>query len=82
MPGAIASLEQSLAIDLARHTRWARDGRTAEVRAEHKAQAREDRDSLKALRLERHIVAAVETAPPLSAYQRERLAEILTSTAP
>jgi hypothetical protein len=82
MPVAVATQEQLLAIENARHTRWARDHQTAEGRAEHKAQAREARDSLMALRVERAVVAAIDAAPPLSAHQRQRLAQILTSPTP
>jgi hypothetical protein len=82
MPGAIASPEQLLAVDQARHIRWARDAQTTEARARHKAQARESLDSLMAVRLERAVMAAIDAAPPLSTHQRERLAQILTAPTP
>jgi len=76
------SPKQFLATDLARADRWARDAMTAELRAGHAARAREARDQLAALRIEERIREAVNAAPPLSAHQRERLAQILTSPAP
>jgi hypothetical protein len=79
---AVGSPKQFLATDLARADRWARDAMTAELRAEHAARAREARDQLAALRIEEKIQEAITAAPALSAYQRERLAAILTSPTP
>jgi hypothetical protein len=77
-----ASHKQTLATDQARHKRWARDGRTPDLRAEHARAALECRDALLALRLEDRIQQAINAAPPLGAYQRERLAALLTSPTP
>jgi hypothetical protein len=75
---AAGSPKQCLATDLARADRWARDAMTAELRAAHAVRAREARDQLAALRVEEKIQEAIDAAPPLSAYQRERLAGLLT----
>ena len=69
-------------MEQARGRRWARDAHTPELRAVHAAREREARDQLAALRVEEHIVAAIEAAPPLSAHRRERLAALLTAPTP